>query len=136
MSLEADRPPLAKLLLALAVGPMVLGLSILIFVFLMESLNRASDSAAMAGTMARAGTVFAYLFGFTATLGLAGMLALRLLDWRGPLVWTLVGAGAGIAAGAVYANLEGFMLERGLMTTAAMLGWGEFLVMRWVAGIR
>lgn len=134
--LEDGRPPIRRLLVALVSGSVILGAVILLFVFLMESLNRTAADGAVAATLARALPIFAYILAFNLTLGAVAAVVLRVLDLRGPVAWTLAGAVGGGAAAALYAGVEGVELGRGLLITCAMLGWGEFLVVRWIAGLR
>ncbi len=136
LSLEAGRPPARRLVLALAIAPLLLGLVMTLFVFLMAGLSDRPTGEAEAEAGRSAVKIFAYLLGFTATLGATAAVALRVLDLRGPLPWTLAGAAAGLVAAAIYGAIEGVPLGRGILVTCAMLGWGQFLVMRWIAGLR
>lgn len=143
MTAADDRPPpstarsgpsAARLFLALALSAAFAGLAMCLFVYLVASLLRGGTEDPVAATLGAAGPIFAYLLGFALTLGFACAKCLVAFDSRGPLAWSLVGAVGGVLAGSLYAVLEGLPVEPALLLVSALLGWGQLLIARRIAG--
>lgn len=134
--LDPARPTTGRIAIAMVVSLLILAAIVVLLIFLMLSLSRATGEDMLGPALGAAGPLLAYVAGFQATLGLGGVLLLRTLDLRAALLWTLTGAVAGLAAGAAYALLEGLAIDRRMLIVCAMLGWGHFLVIRWIVGLR
>ncbi|MEL6179006.1 MAG: hypothetical protein AAFS10_08625 [Myxococcota bacterium] len=133
-----DEPqPYLRLGLALLAAPFLWGLVASGFGFAVVALTDPSMDAALDYTLEVTLTAFGFLFGFTLTLGVMGILLLWILHQRGAVIWALTGG----TFGAIGALLDGLLVRDGLFDRTILflfviVGWSLFLTIRWIAGIR
>ncbi len=130
-----DQPSGVRFVVALVLAPALTALVIGAFIFMMMSLSRSAVEAIPA-TLEATGRAALYIFGASATVGIAVTAALRRFRLRNPFLWLATGAACGAAAALVYALVEGVPASAGLIGVCALIGWGQFLVLRWIAGLR
>ncbi|MEO1602541.1 MAG: hypothetical protein AAFU49_19175 [Pseudomonadota bacterium] len=131
---KTPAPSTAQLIGGLLVAAAIIGLAICVFVYLLSGLTRSDEGHAATATLTAAGPIFAYLIGFSLTLGLAIAKCLLALGFTGPLWWSLAGALAGAVAGSVYAVIQGVPVALPVFVISAMIGWALLLIARRVAG--
>ncbi len=124
-----------RFMLALVLAPVLTALMIGAFIFMIMSLSR-NLADAIPATLDATGRAALYIFGASATIGLAVTWLLRRFQLRNPFLWLVTGAGCGALVAVGYAILEGVPISPALIGCCALIGWGQFLVLRWIAGLR
>lgn len=129
------RNPWGRMLFALAIGTALLGGVLALVAFLMARLRLGTGEEGAAAVSNAVAEIVLYL-AVAAPVALFGLTVLWALRLRGPLPWALMGALIGAAMGTVYGTIELGRWPLPLLAGFGMLGWGLFLVMRWLAGVK
>lgn len=79
---------------------------------------------------------YGLMFGFTFTLGLLGVLVLWWAGQRGAVVWAMTGGLLGGFMAAAFSFASAGMLNQKLMILFVFIGWGLFLTIRWIGGVK
>ena len=130
------RHPYRRLVVALLLGPAILGVLLTMTAFLMSRLSSGSQAESLAEALDAARQIFFYLVLFTPTVCLAGVVILWAVQARGPLPWALMGTFCGAIVGVAYGLVQYGGLEQPVLIAFGVLGWALFLVIRWLAGVR
>lgn len=136
-SLWPARPdlPLARLILALIGAPLITAAIISAVAFLIAGMSEQTSAGVIQVTVEAAIALSALVYGFTLSFGLVGIAILWALSLRGRLAWSLMGAGLGAFAGAVFSGIAMQGFHSTVMIAFAIAGWAVFMLIRWIARI-
>lgn len=98
--------------------------------FFLEGASQTAEAAVLAATVEHGITLLWLTFGYTATLGAAGVAVLWALRLRGLLAWTMAGLLTGAVAGLVLGPIGSPVL-----LVLGIMGCAIFLLIRAIAGI-
>ena len=131
----AAEPSGPRFVLAMVLAPALTALVIGAFIFMIMSLSR-DLAEAVPAALAATGRAALYIFGASATVGMGMTAVLRRFRLRNPFLWLATGAACGAMVAVAYAFVEGVPVSPALIGVCALIGWGQFLVLRWIAGLR
>lgn len=130
------RHPYRRLVVALLLGPAILGIILTMTAFLMSRLSSGSQAESLTEAIDAARQIFFYLVLFTPTVCLSGVIILWAVRARGPIPWALMGGFCGAIVGVAYGLVQFGQVQQQLLIVFGVLGWALFLVIRWLAGVR
>jgi hypothetical protein len=130
-----DRPPVARLLMALVAAPGMIASTFSFAVFLVAGMTERTPDAVLRVTAESTVALTLLAFAFTLTFGLAGIAVLWRLARRGAIAWALAGGVAGAVAGTLFSGLAMSGVDGAVVLGFAIAGWSLFLLIRRIAGV-
>ncbi|MEM8792020.1 MAG: hypothetical protein AAGE80_10405 [Pseudomonadota bacterium] len=133
---STEWPRIGQMFFAMVMTPLLWALAVSVIIFIIGGSTEPDFAGTLSYTIDNMLVLFPFFFGFTATLGVAGVWILRTLDQRGSAAWALMGGLMGAVVAALNAFLFPAQLNSGAMIFFVVIGWAIFLTIRWLSKIR
>lgn len=137
-TVEPSDTPIAlrRLAAAMILAPLLWGAFGTLIFFLVGGMSETSQSGTLEFTFDGMIFSFGLMFGFTFTFGLVGVAALWWFGFRSVVVWALTGGLLGALVATLQSMLTIAFNNQTLLIFFVIVGWGLFVSIRALAGIR